>query len=282
MRDLAGRTAILTGASRGIGPYIARELAGQKLNLVLTAESESGLEDVAAEVRARGVKSIVVPSDVAERRTLEALVTVANREFSSVDVLVNNAGIEKLFAFHQLNAEDIERVIRVNLIGAMLLTWMVLPGMLGRSSGHIVNVSSLAGKAGPPCFEPYAATKAGLIAFTQSLRAEYRDTGVSASVICPGFVTTGIYEQLRKETHMDGPKILGPSSPESVARAVVRAIRKDIPEIIVNPGPTRLLTTLAELSPSLAEWVMRRSGVVKWFKQSAEIRKRKAKESSLG
>jgi len=167
----------------------------------------------------------------------------------------------------------------VNLIGAMLLTWMVLPGMLGRRSGHIVNVSSLAGKAGPPCFEPYAATKAGLIAFTESLRAEYRDTGVSASVICPGFVTTGIYEQMRKETHIDGPKLLGPSSPELVARAVVRAIRKDIPEIIVNPGPTRLLTTLAELSPSLAEWIMRRSGVVKWFKQCAESRERRVNDS---
>jgi len=280
MRDLAGRTAILTGASRGIGPYIARALAAQGMNLVLTAESEPGLEDVAAEVRASSVKTIVVRSDVAERHTLEALVTVANREFSSVDVLINNAGIEKLFAFHQLNAEDIERVVRVNLIGAMHLTWMVLPGMLARRRGHIVNVSSLAGKAGPPCFEPYAATKAGLIAFTESLRAEYRDTGVSASVICPGFVTTGIYEQLRKETHIDGPKVLGPSSPELVARAVVRAIRKDIPEIIVNPGPTRLLTTLAELSPSLAEWVMRRSGVVKWFKQCAESRERKAKESA--
>lgn len=281
MRELAGRTAILTGASRGIGLYIARALAAQGMNLVLTAELEPGLEDAATEVRAIGVKSIVVRSDVAEKRTIEAMVATANREFSSVDVLINNAGIEKLFAFHQLNAEDIERVVRVNLIGAMHLTWMVLPGMLARRRGHIVNVSSLAGKAGPPCFEPYAATKAGLIAFTESLRAEYRGTGVSASVICPGFVTTGIYEQLRKETHIDGPKVLGPSSPELVARAVVRAIRKDIPEIIVNPGPTRLLTTLAELSPSLAEWVMRRSGVVKWFKQCAESRERKAKESGL-
>jgi short-subunit dehydrogenase len=281
MRELAGCTAILTGASRGIGPYIARALAAQGMNLVLTAELEPGLEDVAAEVRAIGVKSIVVRSDVAERRTLEALVTTANREFSSVDVLVNNAGIEKLFAFHQLSGEDIERVVRVNLIGAMLLTWMVLPGMLERSRGHIVNVSSLAGKAGPPCFEPYAATKAGLIAFTESLRVEYRGTGVSASVICPGFVTTGIYEQLRKETHLDGPKLLGPSPPELVARAVVRAIKRDAPEIIVNPGPTRLLTTLAELSPSLAEWVMRNCGVVDWFRQCAKIRERKAKEAGL-
>jgi len=207
---------------------------------------------------------------------LEMLVTTANREFGTVDVLVNNAGIEKLFAYHKLNTGEIERVVSVNLTGAMLLTRMVLPGMLKQRRGHIVNISSLAGKAGPPCFEPYAATKAGLIAFTESLRAEYRGTGISASVICPGFVRAGIYPQLKEEAATDGPRILGPSSPEEVASAVLRAIYRDTPEIIVNPGPTRLSTALAELSPSLAEWVMRRSGVVEWFRKCAVARERNA------
>jgi short-subunit dehydrogenase len=282
MKDLAGRTAMISGASRGIGPYIARTLADQKMNLVLAARSEPGLEEVAADMRSRDVRSIVVPTDVANSAMLEMLVTTANREFGTVDVLVNNAGVEKHCAYDKLDTGEIERVVSVNLTGAMLLTRMVLPGMLKQRRGHIVNMSSLAGKAGPPCFEPYAATKAGLIAFTESLRAEYRGTGISASVICPGFVTAGIYSQMKEEASSEGPRILGPSSAEEVARAVLRAIYRDTPEIIVNPGPTRLLTALAELSPSLAEWVMRCSGVVEWFRKCAEARERNPNRNNKG
>ncbi|MBI3329398.1 MAG: SDR family NAD(P)-dependent oxidoreductase [Nitrospinae bacterium] len=277
MRDLAGRTAVLTGASRGIGPYIARALVKERMNLVLAARSAAELEGMAAEACASDVRAIAVPTDVADRTALEALVARATHEFGTVDVLVNNAGIVRLLAYHKLRAEDIERIIRVNLTAPMLLTWMVLPGMLERRCGHIVNMSSLAGKAGPPYNEPYAAVKAGLIGFTESLRAEYRGTGISASVICPGFVKkVGIYQQLSERTGLVAPWLLGMASPEAVARAVVHAIKRDAPEVLVNPGPTRLLMTLAELSPSLSEWVMRCSGMVDLFRKVAEFSEREA------
>jgi short-subunit dehydrogenase len=136
-------------------------------------------------------------------------------------------------------------------------------------------MSSLSGKAGPPCSEPYVATKAGLIAFTESLRAEYNGTGVGFSVIVPGFVETGIYQRVVEETGIKAPRLLGTSQPDAVARAMVRAIKKNLPEVIVNPGPTRLLTTLAEISPTLGEWFMRRIGAVDWFKSVARIREQK-------
>jgi short-subunit dehydrogenase len=192
-----------------------------------------------------------------------------------LDLLINNAGIETISRYHTLPPSDIERTINVNLTGAMLLTRLALPEMLNRKRGHIVNISSLSAKAGPPCAEPYAASKAALIAFTESLRAEYQNTGVSASVICPGFVTAGIYKRLVDETGFSAPKLLGTSSGDAVAQAVVRAVKDDIPEMIINPGPQRLLTAAAELSPSFAEWFMNRSGVVEFFNKVARFREQK-------
>jgi short-subunit dehydrogenase len=168
--------------------------------------------------------------------------------------------------------DQIEYVIRVNLLGTMILTRLVLPGMLKRGQGHIVNMSSLSGKAGPPYSESYAATKAGIIAFTESLRSEYYKTGIGCSVICPGFVEAGIYQRVVDETGQRISRLLGTSSPEAVANAVVQAIKKDLPEIIINPGPTRLLTALAELSPWFGEKLMRLVGVVQWFETVAKIR----------
>jgi len=273
MRDLEGRTAVLTGASGGIGPHIAQALGREKMNVVLTGLSAAGLDQLATKMQTTNVISIL--TDVTERTALEQLVKAVTTKYGSVDLLVNNAGIEMFSRYHMLSLDDIERNIKVNLTSAMLLTYLVLPGMLNRRSGHIINMSSLSAKAAPPCAEPYAATKAGLIAFTESLRAEYREAGVSASVICPGFVTAGIYQRIVDETGVCAPRILGTSSPELVARAVVRAVKEDIPEIIINPGPTRLLTTLAELSPSFAEWVMHRIGAVEWFMKVAKFREDK-------
>jgi short-subunit dehydrogenase len=271
MKDLKGRTAVLTGASGGIGPYIAQALANEEMNVVLAGLSADSLDDLATKIsQTTNVSSVL--TDITDRTALERLVKTVTVEYGGVDLLINNAGIEMFCTYHLLALDDIERSIRVNLTSAMLLTWLVLPEMLARRCGHVVNISSLSGKAAPPCAEPYAATKAGLIAFTESLRAEYRQVGVSASVICPGFVSAGIYQRIADETGICAPPLLGISSPKLVADAVIRAVKRDIPEIIVNPGPIRLLTTLAELSPSFAEWLMHRIGAVEWFMKVAKFR----------
>lgn len=270
MRDLKGVTALLTGASKGIGPYIARALASEGMNLILAARSGTELGKVASELSAAGVKVLAVPTDVAEREDLKKCVALGTREVGPIAVLVNNAGIERVSAYETLPIEELEQMIRVNLTGPMLLTQLVLPGMLSRRRGHIVNISSISAKVCPPYDEPYVASKAGLVGFTKSLRAEYRRGGVSASAILPGAVETGMFIRTKEESGGRLSKLIGTSSPESVADAVVRAIRNDLPEVLVNPGPTRLLTTLGELVPSLAEWFVHRFGVTDLYKKSAE------------
>ncbi len=273
MQDLSGRTAIVTGASKGIGVYIAQALAKQGTNLVLAARSASALEEVRKAVERLGVRAVAVPTDVGDRSALESLVERAVSEFGSIDILVNNAGIELTLAYHKLTPEEIEEIVRVNLIAPMHLTWLVLPGMLERRQGHIVNVSSLAGKAGPAYSEPYGATKAGLIGFTQSLRGTYRRSGVSVSVVCPGFVEEeGMYAKTKEEYGVTAPRLLGVSKPEAVARGVIRAIKKDLPEVIVNPGAIRLLLAVVALSPRLGEWIAERIGANATFRKVAELR----------
>jgi short-subunit dehydrogenase len=277
-QGLAGRTALVTGASKGIGIHIARALAREGMNLVLTARSARGLETVRREVAATGVRVLTVPADVGSRADLQELVVRSVTEFGSIDLLVNNAGMLLTLAYHKVYPQEIEDLVRVNLTGPMFLSWLVLPGMLERGSGHVVNIASIAGKYGPAYNELYSSTKAALIAFTQSFRASYRDSGVSASVICPGFVESGMYARSRRHG-LRAPRVLGSLTPEAVAAAVVRAVRKDEPELLLNPGPIRLLLSLPTLLPGVAEWARRRFGTDDLYRKAAEIRGRRRAEN---
>src|SRR5207245_101280 len=144
MRDLSGRTAIVTGASRGIGRYIVRALAAERMNPVLAARSAEALQAARSEAEAGGGRALAVPSDVTRRADLEGLVSAATREFGTVDVLVNNAGVLSLFPYERLQLDAIERELQVNLLAPMLLARLVLPGMLQQRRGHVVNISSMA------------------------------------------------------------------------------------------------------------------------------------------
>lgn len=276
MKSLAGRTAILTGASRGIGVHIARALWAEDMNLVLAARTAGALDDLRMEFVARGRGGVfAVPTDVTIEDDLHRLLERARLEFGSVDVLVNNAGIENVYEYHKLSWPEIDAIIDVNLRSAMRLTWLALPDMLGRRCGHIVNVASLAGMAGPACAEPYAASKAGLIGFTQSLRASYRRQGVSASVVCPGFVAAGMYDKSRWEDTGTKPPS-GVSTPAAVADAVVRAVKQDQGHVIVNPRQVRPLFAFYTLFPALAERLSSRFDSNSRFRDEAARREREA------
>jgi short-subunit dehydrogenase len=190
-----------------------------------------------------------------------------HRQFGDIDLLINNAGLEFPSPFHDLSEKDISDIISVNLVAPLVLTKLVLPEMLRRGRGHIVNMASLAGKSGPAFQEPYAATKAGLIAFTSSLRASYRKSGVSASVIVPGFVEAGMYANVKARSGCRAPAALGTSAPEAVARAVVRAVEHDLPEVIVSPKPVRPLLAFSALFPRVGEWVTERTGANNFFRR---------------
>ncbi len=259
MRDLRGKNAILTGGSMGLGVHIARALAREGVNLALAARSADKLEAVADEVAALGVRAIAVPTDVSKAADREALVARAEAELGAIDILINNAGVEQIIAFDDETPENITRTIEVNLLATMLLTKLVLPAMLARKQGHIISMASLAGKKGAAYIASYSASKAGLIVWNSALRGELRGSGVSASVICPGYVSeVGMFARHRRRA----PLMMGEPKPEQVAKATVRAIKRDLPEVIVNPLPTRLLFAINALSPRLGSAIIRQIGVV--------------------
>lgn len=271
MEPLEGRTALVTGASRGLGRVIAGALAAEGMDLVLTARTREELEETAAQVRDAGTRAEVVPADLADREELARVAARAEEALDGVDLLVNNAGVTRPYPYHRREDGAVAGAVEINLVAPMLLTRRLLPGMLARGRGHVVNMASLAGKAGPPYEAVYGATKAGLIGFTQSLRREYHGTGVSASAVCPGYVTgIGMYAEGVERSGSGAPAAAGRATPEGVARAVVDSVRGDEPEVIVNSTPVRPLTVLAEASPRLAEWLTRRLGLFEFFEESAD------------
>jgi short-subunit dehydrogenase len=266
-------TVLITGASGGLGVYIVRAFARRGVRLALVAYPGNELEEIRAEVEKQGCECVTHKSDLRIRGERQKLIEAVLKRFGMVDILVNNAGIEFTSFYHELSESNILDVLNVNLETPMILTRMLLPQMLERRRGHVVNISSLAGKSGPAFQEPYSASKGGLVAFTASLRSTYRDSGVGASVIVPGFVEAGIYANLKERTGCSAPALLGTSQPEAVSRAVIRAIERNKPEIIVNPLPVRPLLAFTTLFPSAGEWVINKTGANKFFQQVVEAQK---------
>ena len=148
MENLRGANAIVTGASRGIGVYIARALAKEGVNLALAARSTTELETVRAEMEALGVRAIAIQCDVAKAADRAELVRRTDAELGSIDILINNAGIERVARFDEALESDILDTLTINLEAPMLLTRAIVPGMLARNRGHVVNIASGAGKVG--------------------------------------------------------------------------------------------------------------------------------------
>lgn len=255
MKQLEGSNAILTGASRGLGIPIAIGLAKEGVNIALAARSEDALEEVREKVMRYGVEAVAIPTDLADPKQVENLHTKAEQQLGAVDILVNNAGVELTLPYADYPVEDIQKSVQVNLLGPMLLSRAILPGMLKRGRGHIVNISSLAGKTGLPFQTPYGTTKAGLVMFTHCLRAELMDQPVGASVICPGFVAgDGMYARI-EETGERAPMVLRPTSTEKVVKAVINVMKKDIAELIVNPIAMRPGIVLREIFPGITPYL---------------------------
>lgn len=276
MKELRGRTALLTGASRGIGTYIARALAKEGMDLVLAARSAEALEKVASDVAIARQRVLCVPTDVGDRSALQHLVDEA-LAFGGVDVLVNNAGIDQNFPYDRVPQTVIDDGIDVNLRAPMFLARQLLPQMIERGAGHIVNISSVAGLVGTPYNETYSATKFGLMGFTAAFRATAlgEDWPIGASAVCPGFVTgAGMYEDIKNEAGVEASALIGTISAEQVARDVVRAIVDDVPEIVSNSRPVRPLAIVASVFPGAIGWFGQKTGVIELFKTAAQARER--------
>jgi len=271
---LQGSTALVTGASGGIGRQIAKRLSSEGVKLAISGRREDALQQLAHEISGAGGDCVPVPADLSDRDRLKGLIDDVERSVGPVDVLVNNAGVESIGAFTSYTEQELVELIDVNLTAPMLLTRAALPGMLQRGKGHVVFISSLAGKFGPAYNEPYAASKAGLIGLTQSLRAEYAGEPVGFSVICPGFTRgEGMYQRMADEGHTSN-RLIGETSTEKVADAVVRAISKDVGEIVESGAPIRPMLALAQVAPGLVERVAPRFGATGIFQRAAQARGR--------
>lgn len=275
--DLDGASVLLTGGSRGIGPYIARALLARGGRVTLSARSAEDLEKTKASLDADRVATVA--GDVSNVTDRETMLADAEASFGPVDVLVNNAGIESNLPFPEYTEEEIHGIIAVNLDAAIQLTRLAVPGMLKRGRGHIVNVASLAGKAAVPYNTVYAATKHGLVGFTYSLRAELHGTGVSVSAVCPGYVTdAGMFAEQR--LHKEVPKRSGTwTTPPKVAAAVIRAIEQDVPDIVVAGFLGQIADVGMAISPRIAGAVARRNRAyriqeIEGKKQAAARRRR--------
>lgn len=267
MKNLEGKNALLTGATGGLGRAMVRALAAEGVNFALAARTEAPLAVMAEELAASGIRAVAVPADITDAGSRERLVEETKAALGGIDILVNNAGIDLISHFTKLEPATIDMFIQTNLTAQMLLTRLVLPEMIRQGSGHVVTLSSLGGKKGSPCSATYAATKAGLIEWTSSIRSELRGTGVGASVICPGFVSG---EGMFAAHGMKAPKAIGETTPEKVAGAVVRAVKKNVQEIVVNPGPIKPLMILDTIHPGIGTWLLRKLGVYDFYDRLAE------------
>jgi short-subunit dehydrogenase len=271
MKDLRGTTAVVTGASRGIGVHIARALVKEGVNVSLAARTRAQLEIVRTDMAALGVKALATKCDVTNADDRARLLERTEAELGPVDILINNAGVETVARFERADEEDLVRTIDVNLVSAMLLTRAVVPGMLERKRGHVVNIASGAGKAGVPFAVAYATSKHGLVGLTNSLRCEFHKSPVGFSVVCPGFVSdTGMYARW-EDQGAKAPKIAGRSSPEKVADMVISCIRKNRAEVMVNTPPLRPIVVLLNIAPGLTPRVMKLFGYHRTFERITDL-----------
>jgi short-subunit dehydrogenase len=217
-----------------------------------------------------------ITADLTRPEEVDRLAREAEAAFGRVDVLVNNAGGDPQLEFDAMSWRQNQAIFELNALAPIHLTHALLPGMLGRKHGHVVNISSIAGRVGFPYTEAYAAAKDGMIGFTRVLRNDYRARGVSASAVVLGAIRdAGQGDRTAKEVGLDLPK-MGTSPASEVAKAVLQAIQEDKAEIVVMPGPGRLLKAVMDLFPALGPAVNRAAGANRTMETVIEFRRRKA------
>lgn len=252
-----GRTAIVTGASSGIGRATAMALARRHANVVLAARNVDKLEAVADEMSGPSNAVLIVPTDVTDRLSVEALVRKTTEEFDAIDILVNNAGVGLYAPIAGGSLDNMHHVFNVNYWGAIHCIQAVVPYMLSQHRGHIANVSSIAGKVSPAYMGTYAATKFALTAASDALRAELSGTGVGVSTIYPGMTETSFTESMIQEVEVPRiPPIIRFVNSNTVANRIVQAIRWGFRDAYISPEDIGVVA-LNAIAPQLVDLGMR-------------------------
>lgn len=215
MEKLEGKVALVTGAGRGIGKAVAVLLARAGCRVILAARTAAQLAETREEIERSGGQATLVAADLARDEDIERLAAESRRPYGSVDILINNAGWGKRAPVVKAEIADWDQTVRVNLRAPMLLAKYLVPAMIEKCAGAVINIGSVSGKSGEANGSAYAASKFGLIGFTQSLFEEVREHGIKVSVILPGFVDTPLIPPNR---HLDRSKMI---RADDVAQAVL-------------------------------------------------------------
>ena len=226
MISLKGKTALVTGASSGIGKVIAQKLAAAGVHLVLVARSQDMLNQLAAELtQTCSVRCLVMAADLAQPHCGAGLLQKIRAEGMTIDILVNNAGFGTYGPFETLSPQAEQNEIAVNIAALVDLSHAVLPDMLGRGSGVILNIASVAAFQPVPYMAVYAASKAFVLSFSEALWAEYRPRGIHVAALCPGAVETAFISALGNESVRKTSAFASTLTPDYVAGQAMKAIQ---------------------------------------------------------
>src|SRR5918994_2040432 len=234
--DLRGAVALITGGSRGLGLALSRELAQQGCRVAICARDESELEAARIDLQQFGAEVLAIPCDVSDQAQVAAMVERVTQHYGRIDILINNAGIIVVAPVETLTRADFERVMDINFWGVLNPTLEVLPGMRTRGAGRIVNITSIGGKISVPHLLPYNCAKFAAVGFSEGLRAELADTGISVTTVVPSLMRTGSHLHAEFSGEQEAEYrwfALGASAPYPVAigadraaRLIVRAARR--------------------------------------------------------
>ncbi|MFC4402474.1 3-ketoacyl-ACP reductase [Gracilibacillus xinjiangensis] len=220
-QSLQGKVALVTGAGKGIGRSTAIALAKEGVNVGLIARSEADLQSVATEIEGLGVKAAYATADVSSMEQVNQAVDQIQKSLGTTDILINNAGIGKFGKFLELSPEEWKNIIDINLMGVYYVTRAVLPQLIEKNGGDIINISSTAGQKGAPVTSAYSASKFGMLGLTESLALEVRKHNIRVTALTPSTVAT---ELAYKENLTDGnpEKVM---QPEDLAEFMIAQLK---------------------------------------------------------
>jgi len=239
MKTLQNKRTLITGAASGIGRAFALQLADEGAQLILVDVQREALNGVVAECTAKGAAATGLVCDLTKKHEIDQMTAAVKDRWHGIDVLINNAGIAYYGPTENMSAEQWDRLLQINLLAPIQITHAFLPGLLAlEDGGHILNVNSISGLVAGGRFAAYHTSKFGLVGFTESLRAEYKRRGLGVTSLCPGPVTTNLYnaaESLRQGRTVPTPPRWICATPEKVAARGIRGIKKNNRMVMLTP-----------------------------------------------
>ncbi len=259
--DITGSTVLITGGSRGLGLALARRFAREGCRIAICALDEEELARAKDDLTGRGAEALAVRCDVTKRSEVESMISDVEARYGRIDILVNNAGLIQVGPIEAMTIDDFENAMAVMFWGVVYPTMTLLPAMLFRNSGRIVNITSIGGKVAVPHLVPYTCAKYAAAGFSEGLRAELANTGVIVTTIAPGLMRTGSYNAAEfKGDHEAESAWFGVSSSMPgitmdagrAARQIVSAVKRGDAEKILTT-PANLMAKLHGVAPGLSQ-----------------------------